>query len=664
MSYPINQKINPYSQTSMGVNGINNPQLQDVNVDNVAQGITQNSVLKGVSGNEEEKDAWMTPVITLPVWAAMCLAMDKFNSKCGGEYDKSLVGRVGAWGEKIGNKFASVETFLKKIDSWKTSFKTKIVPKSKILSAYFNTPAKPVNKMALTMSGGTSREIASDAVQKLEKHLKSGGTLNFIQDGKQITDVKQIEAYVKKLSETSHTEDGVKNIIKLCEQQGLEGHTEIKKIGNLKKMPLIGGLFKEDKYLSDIIPGLDKTSRKIYFSEYANKLQSFNNGNTTHLGRVLPKGVLKVVEGLTNGTAGGKVAILMGAYFVADAIKKTIDAPNENGEKRKTFAENLIYNVGWYVTMPLGMALMYRTGGLKYIGMSKDQVEAYRAKLDGFNKSVEAGKYGINDKAKYVTDKKELQKSLKEMLKGDLNAPETASFGKKTGSFLKNLVYKPLKTAANFLTVGLESIKSYNPKGINKESGLLEKAGQFFTNGKAEKLKGVGGGVLRFGLFMFTIAPFLGKIAAKCSHIIFGKPAKSVLDEEKEPEKEQQLTIPQQDTPPQALIAQSNTSSQPQAQQPLVAPMMQPAQKSMNLANSQIVSSDPQDNLVNMYQKTAPTVERNMMTSQEKPVRRYIPSSEGVKYVEDDKESQTDAKVTSLVTQSEKAEKLANKYIN
>lgn len=659
MSYPINQKINPYSQTSMGVSGINNPQLQNVDTDTITQGIAQNSVLKGVSNSSEQdesKNMLITAGITVPVWAAMCLAMDKFNSKCGGTYDKSLVGRVGAWGERIGNKFSSVETFLKKVDSWKTSFKTKIVPKSKILSAYFNTPAKPVNKMALTMSGGTSREIASDAVQKLEKHLKSGGTLNLIQDGKQITDSKQIEAYVKKLSETSHTEEGVKNIIQLCEQQGLEGHTKGNQFG---KIPFVKG----EKYLSDSIPFLKKFDREIHFSEYANKLKSFNNGNTTHLGRVLPKGMLKVVEGLTNGTAGGKVAVLMGAYFVADAIKKTIDAPNENGEKRKTFAENLIYNVGWYVTMPIGMALMYRTGGLKYIGMSKDQVEAYRAKLDGFNKSVEAGKYGINDKAKYISDKNELQKSLKEMLKGDLDSVKTDAVGTKASKFVKNLVYKPLKTAANFLTVGLESIKSYNPKGITKESGLLEKAEQFFTNGKAQGFKGTGGAVLRFGLFMFTIAPFLGKIAAKCSHIIFGKPAKSVLDEEKEPEKEQQLTIPQQDTPPHVLLSQSNTS-QPQTQLPLVAPIMQPAQRSMNLANSQIVSSDPQDNLVNMYQKTGPTVDRNMMTSQEKPVRRYIPSSEGVKYVEDDKESKMNDKVTALVSQSEKAEKLANKYIN
>lgn len=658
MSYPINQKINPYQQPAMGVNSINAPQLQDVNADTIAQGIDQNSVLKGVGGGEEEKNKWMTPVLTLPVWGVMCLAMDQFNKACGGEYKKSMLGRLNIWGENLGKELPFIDVALKKISSLKSLFMDKVVTKSKILSAFFNTPAIPKNKMALTMSKGTIAEISTEAVQRLEKHLQSGGTLKLNIDGKDITDAKQIEAYVKGLSEKTHTEDGIKEIINLFKQQSKEGCIITKKVG---KIPFTNG----QKYISDVIPGLEKLmNRKIYFSEFTNKLNSFGNPLevTTTIGKRLPKAVIRTVEGITNGTAGGKVAILMAAYFIADAIKKTIDAPKGNGEKGKTFAENNIYNLGWYLTMPFGMGLLYKTGGLKYIGLGENQVKEYRRLLNEFNDRAKSGQ--IKDKALYNSEKKALQGKLKEILKQSATEiKSTDGFGTKVGKTLKNIFYKPLQWGAKVLTAGLEQPESFNPKAIGKSSNLMEKVQQFFQYGKAKNVKGFAGAALRFSLFMFTIAPFLGKFFAKGSHIVFGKPTKSVLDDEETPKKNQPLTIPQQNAISQAQLQQTQMPQNQTQLQPLT--VMQPIQQDTKFAHDQVASA-PRENLVDMY-KTQPTVERNMMLVQEGPVRTYVPSSEPVKvkakeYSSEDKQDEN--KAADVLSKADKAERMASKYLS
>src|SRR5574344_1974732 len=39
----------------------------------------------------------------LPIWLGLGFVMDKFNAKCGGKYEDSLVGKVGAKLDKVGN---------------------------------------------------------------------------------------------------------------------------------------------------------------------------------------------------------------------------------------------------------------------------------------------------------------------------------------------------------------------------------------------------------------------------------------------------------------------------------------------------------------------------------------------------------------------------------
>lgn len=652
MSYPINQKINPYSPVAMGVN---NSQAPNVDADTIAQGITQNSVLKGVSSEEGEKNPWLTPVLTIPVWGAMVLGMDKFNGKCGGDYDKSLVGRVGAWGEKaelkVREKFQFIEKIEAQIINAKSWIKTKIVNPSKILSAIFNTPAQPDNKMALMMFKGTPAEIASNAIQKVEKHLENNGTLKI--NGKEVTDSAKLKAYVAELAKDTHTDDGIKKVMELLEQQG----NDILKTTNSEKTPLLSKVLP--KPIANIL------NRETHFSEDFNKLKAFKNGNKTVLGKALPKGMLRVLEGLTNGTAGGKIAMIMGAFFIADAIKKTIDAPKGNGEKRKTFAENLIYNVGWYLTAPLGLAMIYKPGGLKYIGFDKNQVKEYLDRLNKFNEPVKTGQ--IKDKAVYDAELQKLKTDLKKIFKKSANSIEikaTDSIGIKVGKFFANLIRKPLQLGGKILMFGTAQPEAFNPKGIgsvkskgNLIESILEKMEQFFKNGKAKGVKGFAGGAMRFGLFMFVIAPFLGKIAAKCSHIVFGKPTKSVLDEEKESEqekeKERQIISPIMPQQQVQTLAQVQTPTQ---SSPVMTPM-QPVQQNANLTYNQTPTE--QGNMVNMY-KTQPTTGKEIISSSDEPVRTYIPSSDGVK-IDKSIYQEQENKANAAIAKSYNAEKQAGK---
>lgn len=663
MSYPINQKINPYSPVAMGVN---NSQAPNVDADAIAQGITQNSVLKGVSGDEQEKNPWLTPVLTIPVAIAISLGLDKFNASCGGDYDKSLIGQMGTWGEKIGLKIRKTLTFVEKIETQiinaKSWIKTKIINPSKILSAIFNTPAQPDNKMALSMFKGTPSEIASSAIQKIEKHVENKGTLKI--NGKEVTDLEKLKAYVAELAKDTHTDDGIKKVMELCKEQGNDIVTL--KTSAPGKIPLSDLIFGKPKYLSEVLPeSLSKIlTKETRFSEDFNKLKAFENGNKTVLGKSLPKGMLRVLEGLTNST-GGKLGIIMGAFFIADAIKKTIDAPKGNGEKRKTFAENLIYNVGWYLTAPLGLAIIYKPGGLKYIGLNDTQVKEYRKLLNEFNEKAKTGQ--IKDKAIYNDAKKTLKIKLKEILKqSTINVKETDSIATKTGKFFANLIRKPLRLGANILTLGLEQPEAFNPKGIgnvkSKENlieSILGKMEQFFKNGKAKGVKGFAGGAMRFGLFMFVIAPFLGKIAAKCSHIVFGKPTKSVLDEEKESEqekeKERQIISPIMPQQQVQTLAQVQTPTQ---SSPVMTPM-QPIQQNANLTYNQTPTE--QGNMVNMY-KTQPTTGESIISTSDEPVRTYIPSSDGVK-IDKSVYQEQENKANSAITKSYNAEKRAGKHI-
>jgi hypothetical protein len=118
------------------------------------------------------------------------------------------------------------------------------------------------------------------------------------------------------------------------------------------------------------------------------------------------------------------------------------------------------------------------------------------------------------------------------------------------GRKLEWLIKKPISMIGRFFSTGLEMIPTKivdSAADVGKFKSVLSRIGSFF--GKFRNFsKGGFGGVLRFALVAVVLTEFARKLCVKGSHMIFGKPTKSVLDEEKPKiEDLQQQKIPMND---------------------------------------------------------------------------------------------------------------------
>lgn len=665
MSFQVNQNFNPYNkQQAMGMNsssspetpvamGVNTPQLQNMNVDNAID----NSALKGLKDKEDDTMfSKKTFLLSLPVTAGMVYGMDKFNVACKGTgYDASLVGKINNFGETLGKKLPFIDNTFKKLGNITTWINTKIISKNSITSAFINNPSIPESHMANMMAVGTHAEIASEALGKLKRYIDIGGEL---------APGSTTKERIEQLAKESMNIDNIKEIMKICEAQGDRALRDTK-FWNIREIPLLGGLLPE-YHLSELIPENIRMhkllNRDIHFAEFSNKIKSIvDPKGATTIGRNLSKYSLRMLEGLTNGTAGGKFAMFMGAYFIADAIKKTINAPNKKGEKRKVFAENMISNVGMYLTMPASIVLMHKFGGLQYLGMGKgekltENLAKYRDELVKLNAAVDADTI---DKATHKAKVKE----LKDIRFSALRFQPGDSFGQKALKVVKNIIYRPIMKAFDIATVGLERIKPFT-KDSNAFMKFIKEAGY--------KLKGGAGYPMRFGLFMFAIAPFFTKILAKGSHLFFGRPEKSILDEGKEKPKEKEhppliypdYAAPSAKSATEAMQAVNKNSgldyNAVQTKKAGMIPAEEP-EKRRYIPSDENVIARQQHNLVNMY--SAPQRE---MISDAKPSNKphdkynYVPSDSGVRQKYDD--SAELEKYRKQIEKSDNAIKLASKY--
>lgn len=653
MSYPINTKINPYQQQQLQQQpqmGVNTPQLQNVNADSIKQGVNttvENSNNLVTQAAEKENPALLWG-LTLPLWFGISKAMEKFNKACATRTDgkANLLDKVRDFGDKVGGKFEG-EKFKKIADFMsraKEFVKTKIIAQSKILDAMFNNPAKPKFSMARMMSIGTPAEAANDGTQALSAYVKNtDGSYNQQKLNKLGLTAEKLEKMCT--DDYKYTDD----IIKACKRMAPDEFVELATSNNPSPALFMKKFFRDKVFGRFGQKGIDVYTkifgRRIYFSEIDNKLNVLKGAKgapgKTALGRMLPKAFLRTMEGLTNGTAGGKLAIAMQAYFWADAIIASAKA--KKGDKGKTFVESFINNVSYYLLMPLGIGIMYGLGGLKYIGMSKEQVEAFRTKLNDFNGRTFASK------EEYKTAKNE----LKTILKGETKlAPKVEGAGKTAWKSIKNVLYKPLKAAGRVITVGLEPIKPYLPKG--NQTSTLERLGREM----GFNLKRGIGFPLRFIGYMMVIAPPLVNLTVKAGHLIFGRPSKSILDKEEEPkEPTKPLIIPQQISQSQQPVQTSSSTIMQPVQQNVQAQYQQT--EAPVTPQTSYVDYGPNQNLVDMYKQAS---EKNIISNPQEPVRRYIPNDEAVK-IDASYQNNQDDKVSSAMSKADKAEQLANKYM-
>lgn len=618
-----------YNIPMQAVNG----QMVPIDREKIKEGVDNSYLANRVKASaDEETNPLLYAGTGAAIWYGISQGMDVFNKKCATDYEKSVFGKLGAFGDRVANAwngtwlgklFNQGGSKAKDIGHWMTE-------KNNIAYALANHSTQPEWGFAKTPGKGVHGFLAMDMQQMFEEYLKPasqnrnkaswlvGKNVNpqvLERYGMQQSD---IDAFKQSLKGKTFAQKQLLIQKKELELLGVKPET-LAKHNNLKAMQKLAYRLKIRKlgfnsvadfeavkkditaHPDKVMQALEKATkngdvkvsiwkkgggfgkfmyhmfgREVSFKEYLNKYKAaLGKGNSTALGRALPKALSWLLEGCTNRFAGGKIAVAMQAGIFADMLIHTFKAPQ--GEKGKTLAERFVNDFTYFMAMPLGIVAMHKVGGLKYAGMTTEQVEKFRAAREKFNADVKAGL--LADKNVYKARKKD----LKNMLKANV----------------KNPITKLFKKIGGFINIGNETILARR-SNAKWNLNLLRKSGNFFRN-----LAGV---PLRIAIPLAIISPFLAKLTTKGAHAIFGKPTKSVLDEGKEEEtaKEPQMTPEQQQALQAALIkaaqAQNQAAKVPQSPTNLInqyvnrantATLTQPLQ-APNTQNTGIAANIPE----------------------------------------------------------------------
>lgn len=653
--------------------------MQAVNPELLKENVQDSYVANRIGETAEDpKGMLYTAALTVPTWFAISKGMDYYSNKSRGDFNDTVHHTVGQLGDDVTNyvknssfgKSSFANSINNGFKNFKGFLKKNFVDRFRITRAMAYTPSKPELPMVIGQADGMVGMQLFDYPQHGEQFVKP---LKYVEDldcyGASKADIKKWKDLLNKAS----TPQARAEIMQRAELETILQNSRLKrtpaqiakeisdfkalgeeaKILKLKDMKAFEWGYKDfaemeavQKDIHKRMPrvleachdanrkmytriwgtnhskwGRNKTwlfGREVYASETANKLAgSLGNVNLaenkeldsvlkkTGLDKKVPKSMLGkflakynnlVLEGATNRVAGGKFVALMQAAYLADVLYKTAKADGA-GEKVKTFAERFTEMIAFFVAMPFAIQLMHKVGGLQYAGMTKQQVEAYRQHLKIHNDKAMAA--GFKDKAAW--------KASKDALKTELNAG------------VKNPITKLFKRIGRIVSVGLEQIRPYDTKAVTR-NGVWEKIKDLFRHPKFG-MKQMAGYPMRIILGMFMILPFLSKIAVKGSHLLFGKPKNSLLDEGKEPEKTQTPIQQQPQLPPQLQQVQT--------------PPQQTTTQTTTTTSQQSGQSSP-SNLLNKYKNKTTTTTTTTQTSENKPaaaqepVRTYIPSPVGV----------------------------------
>ena len=577
-----NQINNKYQQGNIQANtGYQaNPQAQYVrggqSVDTTPQTDTFNK--------PEEKKGPSMPLVMLLTWLGLNKTTDMYNKLCtNDDYNKTIVGRMGNFGDKIAPKIGKSKTYtslMAHLGSFKSSVKNYINSKP-MLYAMFNTATKPENEM---VKGFMKTQIAEDVdeavktlngyIDELPKTLKeAGATKDEIKalKAKYGTNIfGQIKNKKRAIQELQFNRIGAapnfidtlgndKELIKKTLQEmkikhlGLEPDTYKNVFANPEKnLKIIREACKRGGKNAKAffgryswIPGLGFfTKRSTNLSMSYNKLSTEFN-HTTKLGKALAKSSKLFMRGLTFG--GGRIGSIMVAFGLGTAICNAFKAPKE--QKVGTAVAGGVEAVSWIASMPLAVSIMHGINGLANTGLSKMQVGRYRVALRNFNKQVAAGVF--KDEAAYKTALDAVNK-LKEV-----KVPQ----GKIT---------KGLSKLGHFLSIALE-----NPKPFQEAPKTLKGGAKMSAIGRNIKRylpligKNAIGYPLRFALYALVFSPIVDKVISSATSAIFGKPYEPEETEEgKEAEKNEQQTTTQPQGNPEMPQSPINPNSKPNSPQP------------------------------------------------------------------------------------------------
>lgn len=681
---PINiPSLQPKNQVNFQQNpSYTQPPMQGTGSEQIRQSVDNSYLANRAKASGDATPEQLLP-FWLASWYGLGQLMDKFNPLCRGEYKDSILGKIGGWGDKVSTETRvgrGIENGLQWIDNKTTA----LAKKNKIVNALKNYSTRPEWGFAKTPGAGVHGFLATDTEQLFENFLNPltnrqvkspflgiplSPKSNYYQGLEQYGNITQqeINNFVKSLNGKTFAEKTLALQKKELELLGanadivakIEGKTGLKGLEKLAKSLKVKKLgFKsirefnelKGKFLDNpdkIMKALENADKKIKFSvwrgndnilgkikshligriatpqEYLNKYKAvLGKGNTSRLGRFLPASLGWLTEGTTSRFAGGKLAVAMQSYFLADMLYHTIKAPK--GEKTKTFAERFVNDFTYFMAMTFGIKAMHKVGGLKYLGIKdKAGIEAYRKGVEVFKAKHAAGL--LKNKKAYKFAQKRLDVLLgKQNVKG----------------FFNKLFFK----VGKLINLGNERIPAYKSTSKYNLNWLRKCA-----NGN------ILGVPLRFAIPMLVISPFLAKLTTKTAHKIFGKPTNSVLDEDKEPE---EVKTAQQQTQPQ----NNNIPEVNKPQQPPRNPN-QYADSNLIKQRTNAINGQQQVNNVNPQQATPnatnPNVAQPTKENEEKePVRTYIPSPVGMVPQTPDMSG-----INQAMSQADAAEKYANSVL-
>ncbi|MCM1265654.1 MAG: hypothetical protein NC200_05590 [Candidatus Gastranaerophilales bacterium] len=493
----------------------------------------------------------------IPTWFVLNEGTKLFNRACGGEYEKSLVGRLGQFGDKVSGTSLVRNSFVDRLKSTGSTIRRNFqafVDKHPMLSAMDKTPTKPENSMPKSFMETQAEADIKEAAGKLDKFIEktpkslkeAGATKAEIEalKAKYGTNIfGQIKNSEAAIQEFQLTKFGGPNILDtITKRQAALGqqlqryetyysslakddplrNVVSKRIARIKelrdgyktttlrnvKLNAIGlngttyEAIKQDptKAAARLESALEKAKGfSPRLSQYFNKIKSIN-APTTKLGKFLPKLAKLGMRGLTFG--GGTFNTLFIAFMMGESVKNMIDAPKE--QKAGTIASGLLEAMSWVVSMPIALGAMHKIGGLQYTGLSKGQVEAYRTAKAAFDAQAKAGNF--------LT--KEAYNSAKESVNALKKVSGKQSWFTKLGVNIGKLV-----------SIGLEQFTPFketaaNAAGKGKFARFMGNLGRKMPN----FLRNCAGYPLRFGLYMFAFAPVVDKLFSGVTSAIFGKP--------------------------------------------------------------------------------------------------------------------------------------------
>lgn len=518
-----------------------------------------------------------TAAFILPTWYGLNKGTDLFNKACGGQYEKSLMGRLGRFGDRLSASSLANNSVTRKIGSTWANFKVNAqnyIDKHPMLSAMQKTPTAPENSMPKAFMESQNECDIKEATTELEKFIdktpkslkESGATKAEIQQLKAkygtniFGNIKNEKAAIQEFQLRKLGGDSVVNRILAKEQripQIIQAYEQkvaamaptdparnaaMQKLnrlytmaedyrGNklrqlkLNKLGLGGGVLEAVKaeplmHAATVETALERGAAAApKLSRHANKLKAIS-APATKLGRFLPKMAKLGMRGLTFG--GGLINTAFVAFPLASSIKNAFDAPKD--KKAGTLAEGVVDALSWVVSMPLALMGMHSVNGLKNTGLSKDQYKLFKDELKAFNLRAKNG--GFASLAEWTAEKARIE-ALK-----DVAGPQS-----KLTKFFKGV--------GKALSVGLEQFTPYkestaNLTGAAKRTARIGNLKRMMPN----FLRNCAGYPLRFALYMFAFAPVVDKLMSLATKAIFGEaydPEKVKEEQAKEAERLAQL---------------------------------------------------------------------------------------------------------------------------